>query len=256
MFDFENWYSYFLYKASTHAFSYIIGAGILYIIFWVWKKKEWLYFKIQKTFPDKKIVSNEIKWSILNITITAIMNVGIFFLYKWNITKIYTLNTPLSIIEILLYLPLLLFLHDTYFYWTHRFMHKGLIYDYVHNVHHQSVNPTPFTTHSQHPLEVVLQNLFLPVIVIILPLHPITIAAFMIIATAFNLLGHLGYELFPKWFAKSWLGKIFLTSTYHNMHHEHATLNYGLYFFFWDRIMNTYNKDYYKKFEEVKSQRE
>ncbi len=36
---------------------------------------------------------------------------------------------------------------------------------------------------------------------------------------AFNVMGHLGYEIFPLWLHKTWLGHWFNTSTHHNMHH-------------------------------------
>jgi sterol desaturase/sphingolipid hydroxylase (fatty acid hydroxylase superfamily) len=58
--------------------------------------------------------------------------------------------------------------------------------------------------------------------------------------TIMNVMGHLGYEIFPKGFINSSIGKWQNTSTNHNIHHQESNYNFGLYFTFWDRIMGTY----------------
>ena len=45
------------------------------------------------------------------------------------------------------------------------------------------------------------------------------------------------------------------TSTNHNMHHKYVTCNYGLYFNFWDRVMNTNHVKYQATYEEVTARR-
>ena len=69
----------------------------------------------------------------------------------------------------------------------------------------------------------------------------------------YNVYGHLGYELYPKGFAKNALGKWINTSVSHNQHHQYFKGNYGLYFTFWDRMMGTLRDDYGERFEEVTS---
>ena len=73
----------------------------------------------------------------------------------------------------------------------------------------------------------------------------------MLYMMVLNVLGHVGFELFPSGFTKHWLGKWFNTSTHHNMHHRYGRGNYGLYFNFWDRVMGTNHKLYDATFEEV-----
>ena len=67
----------------------------------------------------------------------------------------------------------------------------------------------------------------------------------------FNIIGHTGFEIYPKWLMDSWLGKILNTPTNHAMHHEKLRGNYGLYFNIWDRLMKTNHADYEKRFREV-----
>ena len=68
----------------------------------------------------------------------------------------------------------------------------------------------------------------------------------------YNVYGHLGYEIFPKWIIRSKIGNWLNTSTYHNMHHKHFKGNYGLYFRFWDKLLHTVNPDYEKIINELK----
>ena len=69
----------------------------------------------------------------------------------------------------------------------------------------------------------------------------------------YNVYGHLGWELYPKNFHKTRIGKWINTSVAHNQHHQYFKGNYSLYFLFWDRIMGTLRKDYDEQFETVKA---
>jgi sterol desaturase/sphingolipid hydroxylase (fatty acid hydroxylase superfamily) len=67
----------------------------------------------------------------------------------------------------------------------------------------------------------------------------------------FNVLGHCGYEIWPRWFLDSWAGRFLNTPTHHAMHHEKFRSNYGLYFNIWDRMMGTNHPDYARRFSQV-----
>ena len=54
--------------------------------------------------------------------------------------------------------PIMLIMHDTYFYWTHRIMHHKLLFNSFHLVHHKSTNPSPWAAYAFHPLEAVVEN--------------------------------------------------------------------------------------------------
>ena len=56
----------------------------------------------------------------------------------------------------------------------------------------------------------------------------------------------------PKNFINSAFGKIFFSSTFHNMHHKRNNCNYGLYFIFWDKIFGTIHNEYETTYEQVK----
>ena len=68
---------------------------------------------------------------------------------------------------------------------------------------------------------------------------------------SFNVLGHCGYELFPRWFVRSWLGRILNTATHHAQHHETNRANFSLYFNYWDRLLGTNHQRYEERFAEA-----
>ena len=74
------------------------------------------------------------------------------------------------------YLPLslfaALFIHDTYYYFLHRWMHLSrTAFLYVHKVHHDSIITNAMTSFSFHPLESIFQAAIIPVIIFLLPMH-------------------------------------------------------------------------------------
>ena len=90
---------------------------------------------------------------------------------------------------------------------------------------------------------------------VFVPYHPLAIALFLLLMMIYNVYGHLGYELYPKGFSQSKVGRWINTSVNHNQHHEHFKGNYGLYFLWWDRWMGTMRMDYEERFEEVKGRK-
>ena len=66
-----------------------------------------------------------------------------------------------------------------------------------------------------------------------------------------NVLGHTGFEFYPRWMMKGWLRYVLNTPTNHIMHHEKPNGNYGIYFNLWDRIMGTNHPDYDQRLTEL-----
>lgn len=230
---------------------YFIFAGILYFLFYIWKRTDWHHIKIQTKFPKPADISREIKYSLLTMLIFAFVGTGLFVLRKNGYTLMYLNISDYGVPYFIGSVVAMIFLHDTYFYWMHRFMHWKAIYPYVHKIHHLSTNPTPWAAFAFHPLEAVAEIAILPIAVFLIPLHPFAILSWVLYMTLLNVVGHLGYELFPRGFTKGTVTKWHNTSTHHNMHHKHVTCNYGLYFNFWDRVMGTNHAHYDEQFEAV-----
>lgn len=232
-------------------FRYFLFAGIAFLVFYVLLRNKRFFQKIQQRFPENKDFKREIFHSLSTFLIFSLVP---FVLNHSSIkpyTKLYSDTSTYGIGYFLLVFPLMILVHDTYFYFTHRMMHHPRLFKYFHVVHHKSVNPSPWAAYSFNPSEALIESGVIYVFVFLFPIQLVHVFIFLIFMTIYNVYGHLGYELYPKWFNKHWLGRWINTSVNHNMHHQFFKGNYGLYFTFWDRVFNTLHKDYDIHFERV-----
>lgn len=251
--DFSIYLAKYLRNFSLLSLRYLVFAGLLFFIFYVWKRKDWFVYKVQQKYPSNPDVWREIKYSFLSLSIFSFVGLTIFTLRKFGYTKIYTDFSAHSVLYFVFSVIAFIVIHDTYFYFSHRFMHWKKIYKYVHRVHHMSTNPTPWAAFSFHPLEAIVEVGIVPLMVFLIPIHPFAILIWVLYQTGMNVLGHLGFELFPSGFTTGKLSKWHNTSTHHNMHHKLVNCNYGLYYNFWDRILGTNHERYEEEFEAVKT---
>lgn len=232
---------------------YAFTAGIAWMLAYVIFKRRWWHRKIIQRDPPAADVRRELGWSLSTAVIYALVGTGTLMLVKQGWTHMYrridSHGWPWFVCSIIV----IIFVHDAYFYWTHRLMHHPRLFRWFHRVHHQSTNPSPWAAYSFAPLEAVVQAGIFPLAVLTMPVHPLAFLSFMIWQITLNVLGHTGYEYHPRWLMKSWLGKFINTPTNHVQHHEKMRGNYGLYFNFWDRLMGTNHRDYESRFKDVTS---
>lgn len=216
---------------------YGVIAGSLYGIFYVWRKKNFWRLKIQKQLPSRIQVKSEIMYSLITMVIYGL---GIWLFLYWiqnGKTRLYNnvdeYGTPYFFASIFI----MVLIHDTYFYWSHRMMHHKWFFKYVHLTHHRFSNPTPWAAFAFHPLEAIISIGIIPIVLFLIPYHQWALIIFITFLTAYNAIIHLGFSI--PYFT---LGKYQNTGMDHNLHHQGSLVNYGLYFNIWDRIMGTYQK--------------
>lgn len=141
------------------------------------------------------------------------------------------------------YLPvsvlLYLFAHDTWFYWTHRFLHRPRPFRIAHAVHHASRPPTAWAAMSFHPWEALTGAVVIPALVFLIPVHAAMLAVVLAVMTLMGVTNHMGWEMFPRALIDSKVGRWLITASHHQRHHDEYRCNYGLYFRFWDRLCAT-----------------
>lgn len=141
------------------------------------------------------------------------------------------------------YLPvsvlLYLFAHDSWFYWTHRWMHQPKWFRIAHAVHHASRPPTAWAAMSFHPVEAVTGAIIIPLLVFVIPIHVAALGVVLTIMTVMAVTNHMGWEIFPRFVHSGPLGAWLITASHHQRHHTHYRCNYGLYFRVWDRLCGT-----------------
>jgi Delta7-sterol 5-desaturase len=132
-----------------------------------------------------------------------------------------------------------LLLHDTWFYWTHRWMHRPGPFRLAHAVHHASRPPTAWAAMSFHPIEALTGAVVIPALVFLVPIHVAVLGLVLLTMTVMGVTNHMGWEMFPQWLVRSRAGGWLITASHHERHHERYLCNYGLYFRHWDRLCGT-----------------
>ena len=233
---------------------YLIPAGLAFVTLWWVLRRRLAHRRIQDSYPARHHLRREFLYSLSSLAIFAALGAVIVFATMSGWTRIY-----LDLAEMDLGLGgwgywavtliAMILLHDAWFYWTHRAMHHRRLFRLFHRVHHRSHNPSPWAAYAFAPAEAVVQGLFIPLLVFWLPLHPSVIGLFMLHQIIRNVLGHSGFEIFPRGTARHPVGRFITTHTHHDLHHSKVTGNYCLYFTWWDRWMGTLREDYADTFD-------
>ena len=97
---------------------------------------------------------------------------------------------PLYLIALALLVPVI---HETHFFLLHRALHWGPLYKYVHAVHHNSINPSPWSSLSMHPVELI-GYLGVALWHLVLPSNPL-LALYQLHFAGFGAIpGHIGFD--------------------------------------------------------------
>jgi sterol desaturase/sphingolipid hydroxylase (fatty acid hydroxylase superfamily) len=186
-------------------------------------------------------VRNEVRWSLISAAIYAVpAGLAIEAWRSLGWTQLTTsIDSPLQAAWLPLSILVYLFAHDSWFYWTHRWMHQPKMFKAAHAVHHASRPPTAWAAMSFHPWEAMSGAILIPALLFIIPIHIGALGVVMLIATIMGVTNHMGWEIFPKSWVNGWFGRHMISASHHEAHHRHYTCNYGLYFRFWDKLCGT-----------------
>ncbi len=239
----------------TGLLRYFIVAGLAFALVYKLFAKPLRRHKIQVKDAKRADFKRDILHSVQSNLIMAALALPFLIAPLNQYTLAYTEVSTYGWLYLLASVPVALVIHDTYFYWMHRLLHHPRLFKHMHLLHHRSTNPSPWTSYAFHASEAFTEGLILVILLFVLPLHPIAIGLFILLAFVINVYGHLGYEIAPKWFRHSILFSILNTSVHHNLHHSKFKGNYGLYFRVWDRLMGTEHPDYVKTYDKVQAQR-
>ena len=250
-----HYLTHFIQTYAGLSVYYLAFTVPFFLIFWIYYRNQWANRRIQpKPRANRSQFFREIKLSFLTILIITVIDT---FLFDDGYKSAIVLFTDFSEHGILYFLAttfMLFVIDDAYFYWSHRALHSKLLYKQVHKTHHKSIDTTPFASFAFHPFETLVQQgsiVFVILFSLVAPLHISSIIFWQMMATFCTMLGHLGYEVYPKWLLTTPILKWIAPATHHNMHHTKFVGNYGLYFRWWDKIMHTEFKDFEATFHNI-----
>lgn len=185
-------------------------------------------------------IKREICWSLASAAIYGVpAGLVAWGWQQHGWTRIYTDASAYPLWWLPLSVLVYLALHDSWFYWTHRWMHRPALFRAAHAVHHASRPPTAWAAMSFHPLEALTGAIVIPGLVLVIPIHAGALLVVLGIMTLMGVTNHIGWELFPRWLVEGRAGKWLITASHHQRHHRDYRCNYGLYFRVWDRLCGT-----------------
>jgi len=113
-------------------------------------------------------------------------------------------------------------IHEIHFFCIHRLIHTPTLYKWIHSVHHNSINPSPWSSLSMHPVE---HLLYFGEVVwhLIIPSNPI-VMMFNMHAVGYGALnGHIGFDKLEI----TEDAQIDSHAYAHYLHHKYFEVNYG-----------------------------
>ncbi len=250
--------------AAADGVRYLLFAGVVWLACHVVLRSWWFRRKIVARYPCAGDYVREMLYSGSSLLVFGCVAAGTWL---WSRSPGSPLRLYLSVADyrwnwfglvddrgwgwFLASIVAMIFVHDAYFYWTHRLMHHRRLFRLVHLAHHRSINPTPFAAFAFSPWEAAVQAGIFPLVALVMPVNVVAFGIFMLWQLTFNVLGHSGFEIFGEGHLGTRLGKFMNTPTHHVLHHQRFRANFGIYFNFWDRWMGTNDVQYASRFAEV-----
>jgi len=188
-------------------------------------------------YPDRSLVLDCLRQLSFNHFI--IRPISLYFLYDLFIRVGMKVDAPLPPLHVALGEMLaFILIADTGFYWSHRLLHHGAIYKYVHKQHHQFKVSIGLAAEYAHPIEQIISNQ-LPTIAgpLLLGSHMAVLWLWLWLRVIETVDAHSGFD-FP-FTARKLLPGIVDGSERHDFHHSHNVGNYGAFLTLWDRLMGT-----------------
>ena len=126
---------------------------------------------------------------------------------------------PWALVLLAAAIPLI---HEAHFYCIHRLIHVPFLYKWVHSVHHNSINPSPWSSLSMHPVEHLLYWSDI-LIHLVLPSHPLLVLYHLQVTGTGAMVGHIGFD-------KIEVGDGAAVGSHayaHYLHHKYFEVNYA-----------------------------
>ncbi len=136
---------------------------------------------------------------------------------------------------------------EVWFYVVHRALHHPRLF-FLHRQHHVARVTDPFAAMSFDLIERATLQLgilgFAALVSQWVPLARGGLAVYLLSNFILNVLAHSNVEFMPAAFPRTFLGRFFISSSFHAMHHARMQGHYGLFTQVMDKLGGTFFDDY------------
>ncbi len=241
-------YWFLLIKPNLEAFAsfslgwtlalYAINAGGIFVmygsieLFYYVRRKQGTRFKYNHKFPSEQPsdvfwfksqnLDNFLRSFFISIPIWTLIQVLFLYCFANGIHAFAWLGWEthwLWLVALTLLVPAI---HEVHFFCGHWLIHQGVLYKWIHSVHHNSINPSPWSSMSMHPVE---SAFFFSEVLwhLLIPSNPI-VALFQLNSTAYGAVnGHIGFDKLELTDEKALDSHAYA----HYLHHKYFEVNYG-----------------------------
>ncbi len=218
-----------LWLYAVNAAAIFVMYGSIELFYYV-KRKQGARFKYNGKFPGdhpsdvfwfkSQNIDNFLRSFLITIPLWTVVEV--IFLYAFANGYgpwVAWADSPWYLAALVFVAPAI---HEVHFFLIHRLFHTPILYKWIHSVHHNSVNPSPWSSLSMHPVEGFLYHA-VAFWHLIIPSNPI-VALYQLHIAGFGAVnGHIGFE------------KLEITrdtplnshAYAHYLHHKYFEVNYG-----------------------------
>jgi len=205
----------------------LVFYGLLHAWFYIYKRQGQIFKFNGKwpsldnpTFAFKRQTADNILWTFISgVPIwTAFEAMTLWAMASGWVPYVSWEAHPFYCFFILLCIPAF---RDLHFYVVHRLLHWPPLYNAIHKLHHNNVNPGPWSGLSMHPVEHLFY--FSGVLIhLLVPSHPFHVVFHMVHLGLAPAQGHLGFERVVI------KGRLVDVGDYpHYLHHKYFECNYA-----------------------------
>lgn len=137
--------------------------------------------------------------------------------------------------------------YEAWFYALHRALHTKPLYRF-HAQHHVAKVTGPLTSLSFGLVErggLLVGAIGMSALLSrVMPITKVGVVAYFFTNYLLNVWGHMNVEVLPEGFARTRLGRVFFSTSFHAMHHARYQGHYGLFTQVLDRAFGTYWEDF------------
>lgn len=195
-----------------------------------WKRKQGTRFKYNAKFPSEQPsdvfwfksqnIDNFLRSYLSGIVFWTLVQVILLWTYaNGYVPWLSWADNPWYLAALVFLLPMI---HEVHFFCIHRLIHTPFLYKWIHSVHHNSVNPSPWSSLSMHPVETFLYH-GVALWHLVIPSNPLVAMLQLNMAGYGALNGHIGFEKLELTDDTTLDSHAYL----HYLHHKYFEVNYG-----------------------------
>lgn len=218
-----------LYLYAVNAAAIFAMYGAIELFYYV-KRIQGTRFKYNAKFPSEQPsdvfwfksqnIDNFLRSFFISIPLWTVVEVILLWCFANHFVPwLSWADHPVYLVVLVLIAPAI---HEVHFFCIHRLIHTPFLYKWVHSVHHNSVNPSPWSSLSMHPLEGFLYHA-VAFWHLVIPSNPI-VALFQLHIAGFGAVnGHIGFEKLEITDETALDSHAYA----HYLHHKFFEVNYG-----------------------------